>query len=63
MEIKEMIENNCESPSDNSHGDLVQLVWLIEKLRRGENKCTMNVLIMEAKRNFNGLENIKCIEP
>ena len=50
---------NCESPSDNSHGDLVPLIWLIEELRRREGGCIMNELVAEAKRNFKGLEHIK----
>ena len=49
---------SCESPQDNN-GDLVPLVWMIEKLRRREGGCTMNELVAEAKRNFKGVEQIK----
>lgn len=49
----------CEQPQDNSHGDLVPLVWMIEKLRRREGGCTMNELISEVKQNFKGIEHIK----
>jgi len=48
-----------ESKPTNDHGDFVQLVWMIEKLRRQPNKCTMNELIAKAKENFKGLENIE----
>jgi len=48
-----------EAPEDNSHGDLVSLVWLIEKLRRREGGCIMNELIDEAKKHFSGLQYIK----
>lgn len=53
------VSGSCEQQQDNSHGDLVLLVWMIEELRRREGGCTMNELIAEAKRNFKGLENIK----
>lgn len=52
------VSGSCEQPQDNN-GDLVPLVWMIEKLRRREGGCTMNELVAEAKRNFKGLENIK----
>jgi len=52
------VGSNCESPQDNN-GDLVSLVWMIEKLRRRKDGCTMNELISEVKLNFNGIENIK----
>lgn len=51
--------NVNEAPEDNSHGDLVSLVWLIEKLRRREGGCSMNELISEAKKHFSGLQYIK----
>ena len=41
------------------NGDLVLLIWQIEKLRRREGGCTMNELIAEAKKNFEGIEHIK----
>jgi len=40
-------------------GDFVPLVWLIEKLRKREGGCTMNDLIFECKKSFNGLDFIK----
>ena len=49
---------SCEQPKDDN-GDLVPLVWMIEKLRRREGGCTMNELVAEAKRNFKGIEQIK----
>jgi hypothetical protein len=51
------VSGSCESPQDN--GDFVQLVWMIEELRRREGGCTMNELVAEAKRNFKGIEQIK----
>ena len=39
-------------------GDFVQLVWMIEKLRHPDNKCTMNELIEEVNKNFDGLQAI-----
>jgi len=48
-----------ETPEDNSHGDLVSLIHLIEKLRRREGGCIMNELIAEAKKHFSGLQYIK----
>jgi hypothetical protein len=56
---KKTINTNCEKLEDNSHGDLVPLVWMIEKLRRREEGCTMNELIAEANKNFKGLGSIK----
>lgn len=41
------------------NGDLVLLIWQIEKLRRREGGCTMNELIAEAQKNFEGIEQIK----
>lgn len=67
-EIERKIENemaykfyndNCESNSDTSHGDLVPLIWMIEKLRKREGGCIMNELVAELKKNFKGLENIQ----
>ena len=52
------VSGSCESPQDNN-GDLVPLVWMIEKLRRREGGCTMNELLAEANRNFKGVEQIK----
>lgn len=52
------VSGSCEQPQDDN-GDLVPLVWMIEKLRKREGGCTMNELVAEAKRNFKGLENIK----
>lgn len=51
--------NVNEAPEDNSHGDLVSLIHLIEKLRRREGGCIMNELIDEAKKHFSGLHYIK----
>lgn len=51
--------NVNEAPEDNSHGDLVLLIHLIEKLRRREGGCIMNELIDEAKKHFSGLQYIK----
>ena len=47
-------EKNFESP-----GDFVPLVWLIEKLRNKPNGCTMNELISEVRKDFDGLDKIK----
>ena len=52
------VSGSCESPQDNN-GDLVPLIWMIEKLRRREGGCTMNELVAEARRNFKGIEQIK----
>lgn len=43
------VSGSCESPADNTHGDLVPPVWLIEKLRKREGGCTMHELVAEAK--------------
>jgi len=51
------VSGSCEQPQ--SKGDLVPLIWMIEELRRREGGCTMNELIAEAKRNFEGIEQIK----
>ena len=56
---KPIVSGSCEALADKSHGDLVPLVWEIEKLRRKEGGCTMNELIAEVKKNFKGLENVK----
>jgi hypothetical protein len=50
-----------EKKQDNN-GDLVPLIWLIEKLRRKEGGCTMNELIAEVKKNFEGVEQLKEIK-
>lgn len=52
------VSGSCEQPQDDT-GDLVSLVWMIEKLRRREGGCSMNELIAEAKQNFKGIEQIK----
>tara|TARA_R110000737_G_scaffold258233_1_gene266795 strand:+ start:659 stop:931 length:273 start_codon:yes stop_codon:yes gene_type:complete len=52
------VNGSCEQKQVNN-GDLVPLVWMIEKLRKREGGCTMNELAEEAKRNFKGIENIK----
>jgi hypothetical protein len=52
------IPDNQEQPEDKFHGDLVKLVWFIEKLR-AEPRCCMNRLVRKVKENFTGLENIK----
>jgi hypothetical protein len=53
-----VVSGSCEQKQGNN-GDLVPLVWMIEKLRRREGGCTMNELVAEAKCNFNGIEDIK----
>jgi hypothetical protein len=58
QECKHNCSSNCEQKQLNK-GDLVPLVWMIEKLRRKEGGCTMNELFAEAKRNFKGIEDIK----
>ena len=50
--------SNQETPSQNN-GDFVPLVWEIEKLRKREGGCTMNELIANIKRDFEGIESIK----
>jgi len=47
-----------ETPQDQN-GDLVPLIWMIEKLRGREGGCSMNELISEAHKNFTGIEQIK----
>lgn len=49
------LSNNSESDGDNPFGDLVPLIWMIEKFRRIEGGCMMNELIGEVKKNFKGL--------
>lgn len=51
-------KENAEQKTTHE-GDFVQLVWMIEKLRHPENKCTMNELIEEVNKNFDGLEGIR----
>jgi hypothetical protein len=53
-----VVSGSCESKPVDS-GDLVPLVWMIEKLRKRDGGCTMNELVAEAKRNFKGIEQIK----
>tara|TARA_R110000851_G_scaffold186024_1_gene335317 strand:- start:465 stop:707 length:243 start_codon:yes stop_codon:yes gene_type:complete len=53
-----VVSGSCEQKQVKS-GDLVPLIWMIEKLRRREGGCTMNELVAEAKRNFEGIEDIK----
>lgn len=53
------ISSSCESPVDNTYGDLVPLIWMIEQLRQKEGCCIMNELVAEVKRNFKGIEQIK----
>ena len=57
--FKEKVNGIPESNSVQSHDDFVKLVWMIEKLRHPENKCTMNELVREAQKNFHGLESIQ----
>ena len=52
------VSGSCEPPQVDN-GDLVPLVWMIEKLRRKDGGCTMNELVAKAKRNFKGVEQIK----
>lgn len=55
--FKESTNGKAEKKTTHE-GDFVQLVWMIERLRHPENKCTMNELIEEANKNFDGLEAI-----
>jgi hypothetical protein len=48
-----------QTEQQQGNEDLVLLIWQIEKLRRREGGCTMNELISEAKKNFEGIEQIK----
>ena len=50
--------NGSPEQKTTHEGDFVQLVWMIEKLRHPENKCTMNELIEEVNKNFDGLQAI-----
>jgi hypothetical protein len=52
------VSGSCEQPQSNN-GDLVPLIWMIEELRRRKGGCIMNELVAEAKRNFEGIEQIK----
>jgi hypothetical protein len=56
---KEKVNGNAESQETHSEGDLVNLVWMIEKLRHPSNKCTMNELLEEVNKHFNGLKGIR----
>lgn len=42
-------------------GDIISLIWMIEKLRKREEGCTMNQLLEEIKQEFKGIEHIKQI--
>jgi len=55
------MSQTAEKKQDNN-GDLVPLIWLIEKLRRREGGCTMNELIVEVKKNFEGVQQLKEIK-
>lgn len=57
--FKEKTNGNAEQNTTIDEGDFVQLVWMIEKLRHPESKCTMNELIREASKEFDGLEGIR----
>jgi hypothetical protein len=48
-----------QTEQQQGNEDLVLLIWQIEKLRRREGGCTMNELISEAKKKFEGIEQIK----
>jgi hypothetical protein len=57
--FKEKGKGTSETQSTYIDGDFVKLVWMIEKLRHPSKKCTMNELIKEANKHFDGLEGIK----
>jgi hypothetical protein len=57
--VKENANGNAEQKPTIDEGDFVQLVWMIEKLRHPENKCTMNELIEEVNKSFDGLEGVR----
>lgn len=57
-EYSDDMSSDDETESKNK-GDLVPLIWMIEKLRGKEDGCTMNELISELNINFKGLNNIK----
>lgn len=65
QDVEEVVDDSLrprsedESSSDNTHGDLVLLIYLIEKLRKREGGCIMNELVAEIRQNFTGLEYIK----
>jgi hypothetical protein len=59
MKPKEKVNGNSEAQQTHSEGDLVNLVWMIEKLRHPSNKCTMNELVEELNKHFDGLEGIR----
>jgi hypothetical protein len=56
---KEKVNGNAEQKPSNDDGNLVELVWMIEKLRHPDNRLTMNELILEVNQNFDGLEGIR----
>jgi hypothetical protein len=57
--MKEKVNGNSEVQPNHSDGDLINLVWMIEKLRHPSNKCTMNELVEELNKHFDGLEGIR----
>jgi hypothetical protein len=57
--FKQKVNGTSETQSTYTDGDFVKLVWMIEKLRHPSNKCTMNELIKEANKHFDGLKGIK----
>jgi hypothetical protein len=57
--MKEKVNETAESQQTHSEGDLVNLVWMIEKLRHPSNRCTMNELVEELNKHFDGLEGIR----
>jgi hypothetical protein len=56
--FKEKTNGNAEQKPTTHEGDFVQLVWMIERLRNADG-CSMNELIREVSKEFNGLEGIK----
>jgi len=56
---KEKVNGTAESQPTYSEGDLVNLVWMIEKLRHPSKKCTMNELVEELNKHFDGLKGIR----
>lgn len=58
--VMEMFNTQLEEEANvaNNH-DLVPLIWMIEKMRRREEGCSMNELIAEAEKRFEGIGNIK----
>ena len=56
---KGKVNGTAETQSTHSEGDFVKLVWMIEKLRHPSNKCTMNELVDEVNKHFDGLKGIR----